>query len=325
MTYGTAISSKAEIVGTQRDKKKPVTGRNIVYLVNPISGTSKKDSLLKVIESISRQQKLQYEIIPTNASGNYDFLKEKIYSDHITDVIIIGGDGTVNQVIEALHSQPVNFGIIPFGSGNGLALAAGIPRKPRQAFELVLEGKASAVDAFKINGRFSCMLSGLGFDAQVAHDFAAKASRGLLTYTQQSLMNYFKAQPYQFEILLDDFSFFTDAFFISIANGNQFGNNVTIAPQASLQDGLLDVVIVQKMNKARLPFAILRQIRGNNQLQQLVDDMSQKNILYFQTPGLTIRNPKLAPLHVDGEPRDTAAELKIEVLPNCFRLIRPQA
>ena len=108
-----------------------------------------------------------------------------------------------------------------------------------------------------------------------------QAYRGLLTYTQQSIVNYFKAQPYQFEVALDGFSFFTDAYFISIANSNQFGNNVTIAPEASLHDGMLDIVIVQKMHKARLPFAVLRQIRGNNKLQQLVEDMSKKNIIYF--------------------------------------------
>src|SRR5205085_76555 len=148
------------------------------------------------------------------------------------------------------------------------------------------------VDAFRINDQFSCMLSGLGFDAHVAHDFANKASRGLLTYTQQSLFHYFKAHPYQFQIVLENFSFYTEAFLISVANSNQFGNNFTIAPKASLSDGLLDIVIIQKMNKARLPFAILRQIRGNNKLQQLVDDITNKNILYFQTPSLTIKNLK---------------------------------
>lgn len=327
MTYGTdsMMSMTTDTLGIKRDKKsnKEGTKRKFVYLVNPISGTSKKESLLKVIEGVSKQRQLSYEIIQTNASGNYDFLKEKIIADTITDVVIFGGDGTINQVIDALHETGVRFGIIPFGSGNGLALTAGIPKKPKQAFELILKGEAQPIDAFHINGRFSCMLSGLGFDAQVAHDFASKASRGLLTYTQQSLLNYFKAQPYQFEIILDNFSFFTDAFFISVANSNQFGNNFTIAPQADLQDGLLDVVIVQKMNKARLPFAILRQIRGNNKLQQLVDDISQKNILYFQTPALTIRNLKLAPLHVDGEPRETEEVLNIQVIPKCFRLIRP--
>ena len=124
--------------------------------------------------------------------------------------------------------------------------------------------------------------------------------------------------------MLDNFSFFTDAFFISIANSNQFGNNAIIAPQASLSDGLLDIVIVQKMNKAKLPFAILRQMRGNNKVQQLVEDMSTKNILYFQTPSLRIKNPKLAPLHIDGEPRDAVEEIQVEIIPKAFLLIKPK-
>ena len=167
------------------------------------------------------------------------------------------------------------------------------------------------------------MLCGVGFDAQVAHDFADKSTRGLIMYTQQSILNYFKAHPYQFEIVLDSFSFFSDAFFISIANSNQFGNNFTIAPEASLNDGLLDIVIVQKMNKAKLPFAILQQVRGNNKLQQLVDDMCQKNILYFQTDSLTIRNLKHAPLNIDCEPRETADEFTLKIIKDCFELIQP--
>ncbi len=297
--------------------------RKIIYLVNPISGIHKKDSLLKQIETISRKNDVPYEILNTNASGNYEFLKDKIQQEKITDVIIIGGDGTVNQVIYSLHTTKVRFGIIPLGSGNGLAYAAGIPKKPEKAIELILSGNAKPVDAFIVNDQFSCMLSGLGFDAKVAHDFANKTSRGLLSYTQQSLLNFFKAQPYQFEVRINNFSFFTEAFFISIANSNQFGNNFTIAPQASLNDGLLDVVIVQKMNKTRLPFAILKQIRGNNKLQQLVEDISKKTVLYFQTAALTIKNLKFAPLHIDGEPRKTENEFNIRILRNCFELIRP--
>ena len=262
-------------------------------------------------------------MLSTNPLGNYDFLKDKIEKDRFTDVVMVGGDGTVNSVVSALQGVKVNFGIIPMGSGNGLACCAGIPKNPSKALDVIFEGNATNVDGFKLNDEFSCMLSGLGFDAQVAHDFANSASRGLFTYTQQSLFNFFKAHPYQFEIILNNFSFFTDAFLICIANSNQFGNNFKIAPKASLNDGLLDIVVVQKMNKAKLPFAILRQIRGNNELQKLVEDITNNNILYFQTPSLTIRNLKHAPFHVDGEPRESQNEFKIEIIKNCFRLIQP--
>lgn len=297
--------------------------RKLLYLVNPISGTSKKDVLIKMIETKTKQQGFHFQIIYTTTTGHYDYLKDKIRNEHITDVILVGGDGTVNQVVSALLDQDINFGIIPTGSGNGLALSAGISKSASKALSIIFNGKASYIDAFKINGEFSCMLSGLGFDAHVAHEFANKASRGLLTYTQQSLFHYFKANPYQFEIELKDFCFYSEAFLIAVANSNQFGNNFTIAPQASLSDGLLDIVIIQKMNKARLPFAVLKQIRGNNKLQELVEDLTHKNIIYFQTPSLVIRNLKLAPFHIDGEPRETSMEYKIEVTPQCFRLIQP--
>lgn len=297
--------------------------RKIVYLVNPVSGTSKKDSIEALINRKTKEQSIKFDMLSTNPLGNYDFLKDKIEQDRITDVVMVGGDGTVNSVVSALQGVKVNFGIVPMGSGNGLAYCAGIPKNPDKALDLIFQGNATNVDGFRINDQFSYMLSGLGFDAQVAHDFANSSSRGLFTYTHQSLFNFFKAHPYQFEIVLNGFSFFSDAFLICIANSNQFGNNFKIAPKASLNDGLLDIVVVQKMNKAKLPFAILRQIRGNNELQQLVEDITNKNILYFQTPSLTIRNLKHAPFHVDGEPRETQNEFKIDIIKNCFRLIQP--
>ncbi|MEI8073940.1 MAG: YegS/Rv2252/BmrU family lipid kinase [Bacteroidota bacterium] len=297
--------------------------RKINFLVNPISGNTKKDEILRLVHTEMQGKEIPYEFIFTNATGEYDFLKDKIENEAVTDIVIIGGDGTVNQVVGALRDTKVRFGIIPVGSGNGLALAAGIPKKPIDAIQLILKGEAKSIDAFLINQQFSCMLSGVGFDAQVAHDFANKASRGLITYTQQSLINYFKAHPYQFEIIVENFSFFTDAYFISIANSNQFGNNFTIAPKASLNDGLLDIVVVQKMNKAKMPFAVLKQIRGNNKLTELVENLSTNNILYFQTNALTIKNNKHAPFHIDGEPKETASEFNIEIIPNCFELIQP--
>ncbi|WP_447640515.1 MULTISPECIES: diacylglycerol/lipid kinase family protein [Chitinophagaceae] len=299
--------------------------RKFIYLVNPISGTHKKekDAIIDSIKRLNQEQQIPYEFVETNAFGNYDFLIDKVDADGVTDIVIIGGDGTINQVVGALYKDTrARFGIIPFGSGNGLANSAGISSKPEKALEQIIGSRHTMnVDAFLINDRFACMLSGLGLDAKVAHEFAHKQKRGLMTYTQQSIVEFFKAQPYQFEINVDGFAFFTDAFFISIANSNQFGNNFTIAPQAQLNDGLLDIVIVQKMNKASLPFAVLKQIRGNNKLQQLVEDMAQKNILYFQTPSITIKNLMRAPLHIDGEPAETMEELRIEIIPNCFKLL----
>ncbi len=297
--------------------------KKIVFLVNPISGTVQKQGVVELIKRESVARQVPFEIYPTNAAGKYEELRKKIVSEYVTHIGIVGGDGTVNQVVNALRDLPIKFGIIPMGSGNGLALAAGIPKNISLALQLILEGKSRTVDAFFINDQFSCMLSGLGFDAQVAHDFANKASRGLMTYTRQTLINYFTATCFPFEVATDDFSFKTEAFFISIANSNQFGNSFTIAPQASLSDGLLDIVIVQKMNKAFMPFAVFSQVTGGNKVQKLAEEALKKNIIYFQTDSLKISNPNKAPLHIDGEPKQTTKQFEVKVIKECFKLIQP--
>ena len=157
----------------------------------------------------------------------------------------------------------------------------------------------------------------------MAHDFAKQKKRGLATYVKQSTKNFFRATAYPFEIILDGKSINTDAFFISIANSNQFGNNFTIAPQASLHDGLLDIVVVNKMSKMRMIWAVLKQIR-NGQVRMYEDKKYHRNdIHYFQTKKITIKNPQLAPLHIDGDPVETAAEFEIEIIENAFKLLMP--
>lgn len=299
--------------------KTPIN-RKFIILINPISGTrSKVDLGKKIIEAATRRN-FEAIILPTVASGDYQFVAHKIREEAFTDVVICGGDGSVNQVVNSLHETGVNFGIIPMGSGNGLANTAGIPKATDKAIDLLFTGKPRFIDAFLVNDQFACMLCGIGFDAQVAHDFAQQPRRGLLTYTQQTLKNYFKATPYHFELVVNDQVIKTDAFFISIANSNQFGNQFTIAPEASLNDGLLDIVIVPKMNKAILPFALISQISTGK--LKAASEFAGSTIQYFQTAKIQVRNKDLAPVHIDGEPRESMQVLNIKILPRLFQLIQ---
>jgi YegS/Rv2252/BmrU family lipid kinase len=297
--------------------------RRIIYIINPISGTRTKTNLQQLIEEKTKQKNIPFTVFPSVASGDYSFLHSIIKEKQITDVVIAGGDGTVSQVVGSLMSEDVNFGIIPCGSGNGLALAAKISRRPAKALEIIFSGKPVATDGFFVNGRFACMLAGLGFDAKVALDFTDEPKRGLLTYIKLSLKNFFSMKPHRFEIQMEKVKFETDAFFISIANSNQFGNRFTIAPKASLSDGLLDIVIVTGQNKVSFVLQILKQLAGWNKLQASSLVRNKKGVIYFQTGKLNIINHSLAPLHIDGEPAETPEELKIEIKKNCFRLIQP--
>lgn len=297
--------------------------RKIVFLLNPRSGTKTKEDLKNYLIRRTSAAGYRWQFTDSRADGNYDELKPEINEKIISDVVVVGGDGTVSAVAESLMGSDVNIGIIPVGSGNGLARAANIPMKPSQALDIIFNHKTTMIDGFYINQEFSCMLSGIGFDAAVAHSFAKQKNRGLYTYTKESLIHFFNAKPTKFEIVLPEITFNSEAFFISIANSNQFGNNFTIAPKASLSDGLLDIVIVQKMAKAMLPFAIMEQINGNNPLKSITRNSKKKDILYFQVPQITILNIGLAPLHVDGDPKNTSNIFDIKVVPNALRLLMP--
>lgn len=266
---------------------------------------------------------IEMQILPSVASGNYSFAADIIRDEKITDIVICGGDGTINQAVQSLQHLNLPFGIIPSGSGNGLAFSAGIPKDPRKALSIVLQGKQKMTDAFSINGRFACMLCGLGLDAQVAHDFANAPRRGLMTYVQKTLACFVSAPAYRFAFSTQGKQFSTEAFFISIANSNQFGNHFKIAPRASLTDGLLDIVVMTKQNKLSVLFQTLRQISGYHALRSVEMINEQASLIYFQTDSITIENDGLAPMHIDGDPVAPATMIDVKIIPEAFRLLYP--
>lgn len=296
--------------------------RKIIYLVNPKSGTQKKDDLIELIKSTTTEKKIEFVILPTPADRNYIDIKEKIQQENFTDVVICGGDGTVNQAINALADTKVHFGIIPMGSGNGLALSAGLSVTAKKALDTIFNGVARYTDAFLVNEQFGCMLCGLGFDATVAHQFARSSRRGLTTYATLTTKNFLNSSTWELEFEVEGKKFQTDAFFVSIANSNQFGNNITIAPEAELTDGLLDIVIVKKTVKPVLIMQVLQQILTGKVKE--IEKAMDNSVAYFQTKNLRIINKQLAPIHIDGEPKEAMEDISIKILPNHFKLIFEQ-
>lgn len=294
--------------------------RRLLFLLNPQAGVQKGQPLPQLIQKRCEAAGVEYTIENSRADADYNRLKEKIVNEHITDVIIAGGDGTISAVTANLRGLPINFGIIPRGSGNGLALAAGISKNPNKAIDIILKGKAQPVDAFMINEQFSCMLSGLGFDAQVAHDFEGQKRRGFWKYVQISIKNLLHLKAYPFVLKAKNVDLPVQAFFVSVANSNQFGNYITIAPKASLQDGLLDVIAVEKMNLLLFFLRVLWHIRFGTFTNNF---KKRKGITYFQTNELIIYNPQKAPFHIDGDGKETADEFAVKVIPAAYFLLMP--
>lgn len=295
--------------------------RRFLFILNPISGTGDKDSVEQVIRKQTAASGFEYHIFPSVANGDYGFVEHIIEQKKITDIVVAGGDGTLNATVNHLGKFGLPFGIIPCGSGNGLAFSAGIPKDAEKALKVIFKGKAQWIDAFTINGKFACMLCGLGLDAQVAHDFANAPKRGLLTYVKKTIADFIKAPAYSFVLHNDGKEIKTKAFFISIANSNQFGNNFTIAPQASLTDGLLDIVIMTKQSKVSVLFNTVRQISGFNQIKSMEMVHENSSLIYFQTEAIHISNPEHAPMHIDGDPVDAASEVEVKVMKKAFQLI----
>lgn len=295
--------------------------RKIIYIINPVSGTRSKNNLREIIERKTKEKKISFQIFPSVANGDYTFLHSVIKEEKITDVVIAGGDGTISQVVGSLLNEKVNFGIIPRGSGNGLALAAKILKQPEKALDIIFNGKPIETDGFLVNKTFACMLCGLGFDGKIAHDFSKQKTRGLTTYAKLVSKNFFSAAPYNFIIESNGMDFSTEAFFISIANSNQFGNNFTIAPKALLADGLLDIVVAKKTAKPLLLFNLVKQILSGK-VYDIKNSLDQP-VIYFQTEKIKIKNPDNAPMHIDGDPAETPKAIEIEIKKKCFRLIQP--
>jgi YegS/Rv2252/BmrU family lipid kinase len=303
--------------------------RKLFYIINPIAGNGSRGSLRKQIEERTRKAGYDFECRDSAIDGNYDLIAHAIQSKGFTDIIIAGGDGTINQVVGALRYLELPFGIIPCGSGNGLARCAGLSTDPQEALDTIFSGSAMRTDGYTVNGNFACELTGLGFDGAVAHAYAQSATRGLNTYIRHAIKQFASAPSYRFIVRLFGQALSLDAYMITVANANQFGNKVTIAPYASLSDGLLDVIIVKKQHKLPLLWRAYRQLSGQNQplrgediITSLSDKRNQQDIHYWQVSAIEIENLDDAMIHVDGEATSRVEKAKIEIAPSVFRLIR---
>lgn len=296
--------------------------RRILYIVNPIAGTGSRTSLTEQIRKLTSAAGIPFEITDSVKDGNYEAMAVKVIQENFTDLVIAGGDGTVSQAIAGLRYTGAKFGILPSGSGNGLARAAGIPLSTSKALDLIFKGEAKHTDGMLVNGKFACMLCGLGFDAAVAHSFAKQPSRGLTTYTKETIRQLSQATSYHFRIHNEHHTLETDCLMISVANANQYGNNVTIAPKAKLDDGLLDVVILTAQSKVSMLVNTLQQLFGARAVTLPQTSNPNQKLLYWQVKHIRIENKSGAPLHIDGDPASNAEEVTFEIFPQAFFLIR---
>ncbi len=298
--------------------------RKLIFFVNPISGIQAKGALKEKISSKCKSKAAEFEILLTSKDGDYRFLPKKISKEQITDVVICGGDGSISPIVAELLHRDINIGIIPLGSGNGLARTVGIPKDTERALEVIFSGSPVYADVFKINNRIGCQIAGFGFDALVAAEFAKERSRGLSTYTKLALKNFLRARAYSFSLIREGKEpLNVSAFILCISNANQFGNNIRIAPHASINDGLLDVVILKKTRKLHVLPVFVNHLFFPKKTPDISLNLKREKILYFNCKKIIVENNDLAPVHIGRRPVESTLRFEIEIIPSAYKLILP--
>ena len=221
----------------------------VLVIVNPASGTGKQKYAVKAIVKQADKINFDLEIKKTEYPHHAFEIASQAAADGYDIVVAVGGDGTINEVASGLVDTPTKMGIIPCGSGNGLARCLKIPLAPEKAMEVLNDNKMKRIDTMHINGHFCASIAGIGFDALIAKEFQEKPKnkRGLQSYLQLIATEYPKYEANTFKLEINGKTSIHKAMFICFANANQFGFNAMVAPDSRIDDGLIDICIVKNI------------------------------------------------------------------------------
>ncbi|MGN8072263.1 diacylglycerol/lipid kinase family protein [Mucilaginibacter sp. 22184] len=286
--------------------------RKALFIINPISGGKKKDGVPDLIDQnidkavfdatiVFSDGVSHARIIALEAVGKYDI------------IVAVGGDGTVNEIASAIVGSDTALGIVPYGSGNGLARFLGVPMNPNQAIQALVKGNAETIDSGTVNGQPFFNMAGMGFDAHISEVFSHGKKRGFISYIKSSIEEISRYGEQQYHIEIDGKVYERNAFMLSIANSSQYGNNAHISPKASVQDGLLDVCLIRKFPLWRFPEMGIRMLTKTSESTSYVEIIRGKQInVTRQTEG---------PIHLDGEPQVMGTAIHINIVPNSLKVI----
>lgn len=286
---------------------------NILFIINPISGGKKKSKIPGMIDAYLDKSKFNANFSFTEYVGHAAELAEEAAKKDFDIIVAVGGDGTINEVAAKVMQYQKILGIIPQGSGNGLARFLKIPMGIKKAIQLINAYKVETIDCAKLNGKFFFNMAGIGFDAHISAAFANDKTRGLQGYVKTIVKEISSYQPQTYQIEIDGVSYTRDAFVISIANSSQYGNNVFISPASSTSDGLLDVCIIKTFPLYKIPVLVYQMLRAKTHQSTMVEIIRGRHIV--------ITRNKEDSIHLDGESFLMDKEITIEVLPLALNII----
>lgn len=285
----------------------------VVFIVNPIAGGRGKKKLPQLIRKHIDNTRYVPEIVFTQYQGHARKIVCEYYEKGYRYFVAVGGDGTINEVADACRDTDAVLGIVPVGSGNGLARDLHIPMDTVDALRLFNQMEVKRIDYGLVNNKpFFCTF-GIGLDAKVSRIFARSKQRGFISYFTIVLRTYWKYDAERYKINIDGRKLNRYAMLLTVANATQYGNNVYIAPRASMTDGLLDCCILRPFIKIFAPFLAAALI-----LKQLDHTIFYKRI---QGKKMQIERKQSGTVHLDGESMQMERVLNIEVVPQGLQVL----
>jgi len=288
---------------------------NILFIINPISGGRGKLRIPDFINQYLDKEKFNANFVFSEYVGHAGELADEAATKNFDVIVAAGGDGTINEVATEVLKHHKILGVLPLGSGNGLARFLKIPKNLRHAIGLINNFKTDSIDTAEFNNKCFFNLAGMGFDAHLSAVFSKDKKRGLSGYVKLGFKEVFNYKPQTYQLEIDGTTYTRKAFAISIANSSQYGNDVFIAPNASVKDGLLDVCIIKPFPIIKLPVLGYVMLRGTAESSEMIEIIKGKHI--------KITREKAGAVHVDGEPLQMGTSIEALVHPLSLQVIVP--
>lgn len=286
--------------------------QKIAFVINPNAGVKKKINIIDFIKTHFSKQ-IPYDLIVWKNKDDFESVKQQILSGNYNTVVACGGDGTVNQVASVVSNTNMALGILPLGSGNGLARSNKIPIDLLKALKTIELGNIKQIDGAMINQYPFFCTAGIGFDAHIANEFAISTKRGFVTYFKTTVKEFFGYTPNDYKINIDGKVIETKAFLITIANAGQWGNDVYIAPEAELSDGILNISILKPFSLFAIPMIGIKLF--SKKIHTSIQLQSEKG------KHIDIEFNGELPVHFDGEPIRVSDKLSIKIMPLALKIV----
>lgn len=287
----------------------------VCVIINPISGTESKKNIPEEVASALDAKIFDVIIRITGYAGHATEITRDALENGFKYIIVAGGDGTVNEVAKTMVGTDSTLGIIPFGSGNGLARDLGIPMESDKAIDIILTANTRTIDYGVANEHIFFCTCGFGFDAFISDKFSDEKKRGPFTYVRNVVESVVDFKSEEYEITSDEGTIKERAFILTCANASQYGNDAFIAPNADMEDGKMNVSILKPLTALEVPQTTL----------QLFTKNIEKNskMIFLLTSKLHIKRVHKGLMHVDGEPIETDNEINVKIIPKGLNVFAP--